>query len=289
MNVVPIDSFDDPRVAPYRNLRDAELRDRESLFVAEGRLSVARLIDASPYPTRSVFVTKSALRALRPSLGKLPGHVPVYVSEHSVMKRVVGFDMHRGCLAAGERGRGREPGALVAGCPDGPALVVVLEEVANPENVGTVFRNAHAFGASFVLLTPGCADPLYRKAIRVSMASSLRLPFARVPRIGLRGSPGDPVESLSRAGFTLAALTPEPSARDLREVAAEHPAGCRIALLAGSEGDGLSSAALAAANVAIRVPIRAEVDSLNVATAVAIALHHFARLPGGESGAGPAA
>ncbi len=284
MPLVPIASENDPRIAAYRNLRDVDLREREDLFVAEGRLSVERLIEDSHFAIQSVFVTGGALRSLDAVLRKLAPEVPVYLSEHRVMRQVVGYEIHRGCVAVGERGEVLASDSVIAAAGTGPALLVVLEEISNPENVGSVFRNAHAFGAAGVLLTPGCADPLYRKAIRVSMASSLQLPYARVP------APTPPnrwLPELRSAGFALAALTTDASARDLRAFAANARGRHRIALLVGSEGEGLSRAAIAAADIAVRIPMRSEVDSLNVATAVAIALHHFAVLPGADSDGEP--
>jgi tRNA G18 (ribose-2'-O)-methylase SpoU len=187
--------------------------------------------------------------------------VPVYIAPQEVMDRVVGFEIHRGVLAAGERG---DPDAAPPLPARGPCRVVVLEALANHDNVGGIFRSAEALGAAAIFIDPRTADPLYRKAIRVSMGSTLTLPFAR-----LSAWP-DGLERLAADGFTLAALTPDPRAADIRTFAPRAPE--RIALLVGTEGAGLSDAARARCSVALRIPMSSAMDSLNAATATAIAL-----------------
>src|SRR5206468_6952534 len=191
---------------------------------------------------------------------------PVYVAQPAMLARVVGFHFHRGCLASGERPPelGIEP--LVA--PGGRRLLVGLEGVTNPDNVGGVFRNARAFGADGVLLGPGCADPLYRRALRVSMGAALQTPFVSI----LEWPAG--LARLRAAGFRIAALTPDRAAVDISSFG---PVPGRLVLLLGAEGQGLSAAARAAADVHLRIPIVPGVDSLNVATAAGIALHRLAR------------
>jgi tRNA G18 (ribose-2'-O)-methylase SpoU len=260
---------DDPRLADYGDLRDGERRRRRGLVVAESRLVVRRLLAAGRFRVRSLLLTEPALAELGDVLARLDGATPVLVAGHAVIKGVVGFDFHRGCLALAERGVGPPPEALLAAGP-GPRLVVVCERLAQPDNVGALFRNALAFGAGGVLLSPGSADPLFRKAIRVSLGASLEMPFAHLPDwpAGLA--------RLRAAGFTLLALTPRPDAVDVEELGTRRPVPERVALLVGNEGDGLSSAAVAAADLTLAIPMAAGVDSLNVATAAAIALHRLA-------------
>jgi len=211
---------------------------------------------------RSVLGTASALAGLALERST----VPVYVARPETLQRIVGFHFHRGCLAAGERPA--ELGLDVLLQPHGRRILVALEGVTNPDNVGGVLRNATAFGADGVLLGPGCADPLYRRALRVSMGGALQTPFVSV----LEWPAG--LARLRAAGFRIAALTPDRAAVDISAFG-EVPE--RLVLLLGAEGQGLSAAARAAADVHVRIPIAPGVDSLNVATAAGIALHRLAR------------
>lgn len=260
--VIPVGSFDDPRIEDYRNVPDPELLARRGLFVAEGRHVVRRLL-ASRFRTRSLLVTPS-VRAALADLVDASGDLPVYVVDQDVMNGITGFNIHRGCLAVGQR----PPAAGVDDVTRNASRVVVLERVSNADNVGGIFRNAAAFGAGAVLLGPSCADPLYRKAIRTSMGASLRVPFAT-----LDDWPGD-LSRLRAAGFTLLALTPADGARPIRDAAPGAPG--RAALLVGHEGEGLSPEALSAADACVRIPMAAGIDSVNVATAAAIALYELA-------------
>jgi len=269
MRIVEIARVDDPRVADYRHLRDADLRARDGLFVAEGRLNVKRLLRSSPHRTRSVFVTPAGLAGVRDALAGLGDEVPVFLAGRAVLCQVVGYAMHRGCLAAGERRPGIGLEAALARTTAGPRLWVALEDVTNPDNVGGIFRNALAFGVERLLLTARCADPLYRKSIRVSMGAALRLPFDRAPRW--------PAEAarLRAAGFLVLALDAARGARDIASI--DVPGRTRgVALVIGNEGDGLSAAALAHADARVTIPMARGIDSLNVATASGIALHRVA-------------
>jgi tRNA G18 (ribose-2'-O)-methylase SpoU len=196
----------------------------------------------------------------------------VYRGSQTLLNEVAGYNLHRGCLAAVWRGTPRDPGVLLDSCAREGRPLLVLEELNNPENVGNVFRNAVAFGAGGVWLTSGCADPLYRQATRISMGGTLRVPFARL-------APGAAVASALRArGFISVALTPETSAQPIDVAAREFAGARRFALLLGNEGEGLSAELLAAADMRVRIPLMPDIDSLNVATASGIALHHFARI-----------
>jgi len=268
-----IETLDDPRIAGYRAVRDADLRGGHT-FLAEGRHNVRRLLTVSRFRTRSVFVTPAGLEGIRDALLRAPRPAPVYLASQRLMNDVVGYDMHRGCLAEGERGPEAELESLwdMSGQP--PRLCVVLEDVTNPENVGGVFRNALAFGAGAVLLTPRSVDPLYRRSIRVSMGAALRVPFARAARWP------EELPRLRAAGVAVVALEARRGgALPLAEL--ELPAGTRgVALLVGCEGSGLSQAARQQASICVTIPMAPGIDSLNTATATGIALHHLAGLVG---------
>lgn len=271
MRVEPVTSLDDPRLAIYRDVRDSALRARDGLFLAEGRLNVERLLTAPRYRTRSVFVTEAGLTAIRPALARLDATTPVYVASKDVLCRVVGYAMHRGCLAAGERGEPPALRDLVAASASSPEVAasgrctwLVLEDVTDPENVGALFRNAQALGASGVALTPRSVDPLYRRAIRVSMGATLRIPYARDEAAATR-------EVFTEAGFANVALTPGADATPIS--AGRFPA--RVALWLGSEGGGLAALSLRSADLRVRIPMAPGADSLNVAMAAGIALHHL--------------
>lgn len=266
---VAIADPDDPRVGDFVGLNDPELRRlREGsggteggFFIAEGALVIRQLL-RSPYRVRALLLTPRRLADLAGDLVSL--EAPVYVGAPEVVNAVSGFHLHRGALASADRRPMPPLAAVVAGA----ARLVVAEGVNDHENLGALFRNAAAFGTGAVVLDPTSADPLYRRSVRVSMGQVLRVPFTRA---GARAWPGD-LERLRAAGFELLALTPGPDAEDLRSV---RPSP-RWALLVGAEGPGLSAAALAAADRRVRIPMAPAVDSLNVATAAAVALHWLA-------------
>jgi tRNA G18 (ribose-2'-O)-methylase SpoU len=263
-----IHAFEDLRVADYRDIKDATLRDAQGLFVVESRLCVERLIAESRFAVRSVFVTETALEGLRDVLAKLDVDTPVYVADATLLKRVVGFNLHRGCIAAAVRGPVQSLDEILAAQP---RLLVGLERVGNPENVGNVFRNAVAFGADAVLLSSGCADPLYRKAVRVSMGGTLRTPFATI------SSWPQAIRKLRAEGFLTAALSTDTRAIDLAELGRETQSRRKTVLVLGAEGEGLAPETLEAVEYVVRIPMSPTVDSLNVATAAGVALHHCFR------------
>ena len=267
MPIEPIDDPADPRVADYRDIKDAELRRRRGLFVAESRAVVRRLLTSARLRPRSVLLTAPALESLGSALHGADASVPVYLASPEVARAVVGFNFHHGCLALGDRGAEPPLESLVA--PPGPRLLVAVEDVSNPDNVGGVFRNALAFGADAILLSAGCADPLYRKTIRVSMGASLVTPFAHLAdwKAGLA--------RLRAAAYTIVALTPDPSALDIALLGAATPLPRRVAIFLGAEGPGLRAETRAAADLKVCIAMAPGVDSLNVATAAAIALHRL--------------
>ena len=224
MGVVRIDRFEDPRLDDYREVSDAELLRGRNHFIGEGRLVVGRLI-AGGHRVLSVLVNETSHRALGESLSRLPADVPVYVCGSGGFASITGFNLHRGCLAIAERPAERAASEVARDA----GILLVLEGVTDADNVGSAFRNAAAFGAR-VLLSPTCCDPLYRKAIRTSMGSTLAVPYARIADWPAR------LSALKQDGFTIAALTPRPTAVELNKCA--RPA--RVALLVGSEGPGLN-------------------------------------------------
>jgi tRNA G18 (ribose-2'-O)-methylase SpoU len=265
VEVQRIDRSDDPRVADYVGLSDPELRTRvESdggFFIAEGPLVVRTLL-STPRRVRSVLVTPAQFDALADVLGTVDA--PVYVVEPALMHETVGFDLHRGAVASADRYALPSVGEAV----DGARRVAVLERVNDHENLGALFRNAAAFGVDAVLLCPQCSDPLYRRAVRVSIGHVLTVPWARATPWP------DALDELAALGFTRLALTPARDATPIERFTARPDQ--RIALLLGAEGPGLTSAAIARADERVRITMAGGVDSLNVAVAAAIAFHHFA-------------
>jgi tRNA G18 (ribose-2'-O)-methylase SpoU len=260
--ITTVDDPGDPRVDDYRDLTIADRRpDRpggRGLVIAEGVVVVRRLID-SPYTVRSLLGVPRRIDELADDLAGLP--VPAYTTDAATMAAVVGFHLNRGVLAVADR----------AAPPDLPALlraarmVAVLEGVGDHENLGALFRNAAALGVDAVLLGPRCSDPLYRRSVRVSMGHVLRVPFAP-----LHGPWPASLDVLRAAGLRIVALTPAPDAIPLGSAGL---GGERVALLLGAEGPGLTAAAMAAADVRVRIPMASGVDSLNVATAAAVAFY----------------
>jgi tRNA G18 (ribose-2'-O)-methylase SpoU len=310
--IVVMDDPSDPRLADYARLTDVRLRTAlepaHGLFVAEGGKVIRRAV-AAGYQVRSMLVTQDKLASLADLADACPG--PVYLVSDETAEQVTGYRVHRGALASMARralptvtgllSGGPLPGDLSGGplAGDGPAVgaagpapggtahpartgqpgwprrIVILEDLVDHGNVGGIFRCAAALGVDAVILSPRCADPLYRRAVKVSMGAVFAIPYARMS--DWRGG----LAEIRAAGFALLALTPDQSAVPLAKLA---PAG-RAALLLGTEGDGLSSRWLAQADTAVCIPMSADamalgVDSLNVVAAAAIACHELARLPG---------
>lgn len=247
---------DDPRTSDYAHVGDPAWLQANGLFVAEGRFVVQRLL-AAPFRVRSVLVTPTALNAIERSVSH---DVPVFVAPQDVLASITGFTFHRGCLALAER-PSEQPLPTIADA----GRVVVMEGIANPDNVGGLFRVAAAFGVEGVLLDGASADPLYRKAIRTSMGAVLSVPFVRS-----RDWPAA-LGVLRDCGYTLLALTPRADATPIQEIAQQRLA--KLALLVGAEGEGLSDEALRMSDLLARIPMAPGVDSLNVTVAAGIALH----------------
>ena len=267
MPLIRIGTPDDARLAEFRNVPDAELLSRHGLFVAEGRLVVRRLLEASPFATRSAMVTEPALESLH-DVVTARSALPVFVVPQDVMNEIAGFNIHRGCLALGERPLPRSVNSLV-GLPLARRLVA-MERVGNADNVGSIFRNAAAFDVDGILVGPSCIDPLYRKAIRTSMGAALITPFADAqpwPAV---------LQELQKDGWAIVAMTPSPAALPLADVA-DLVRGVRTVIVVGHEGDGLTHDSIAASSYQARIPMASGVDSVNVATATAIALYELTR------------
>jgi tRNA G18 (ribose-2'-O)-methylase SpoU len=262
VNVTTIADPDDPRVAAYRDVRERDAVGRQGLFVAEGEVVLRVLLGpAARFAADSILVAAKRLPALRPLLERA-GATPVFAAEQVVMDRIAGFAIHRGILAIGRIGA-LSAAAILDGL-GARAVVVAAFGIANHDNIGGIFRNAAAFGAGGVLLDGACCDPLYRKAIRVSVGTALTVPFARLP------PEADALALLARAGFEALALSPG-GAIELGDVRRAD----RVAVLLGAEGHGLPAAILERAST-VRIAMAAGVDSLNVAVASGIVLHHLA-------------
>ncbi|HUP85661.1 MAG TPA: RNA methyltransferase [Acidimicrobiales bacterium] len=274
--IVRIEDPSDDRVADYVRLTDPDLRRlREQghgeggFFIAEGALVIRTLLTDSPYgrAVRSVLVTPLRFEALADALATLDDDVPVFVADQSVVNEVSGFPLHRGALASVHRPLLPSVEALCSAA----SLVVMTEGINDHENVGALFRNSAAFGVDAVVLDPTSCDPLYRRSVRVSMGHVLRVPFARPAIDSVAG-----VQLLQALGFVMLALTPSSDADDVQSL---RGAGGRRGLVVGAEGPGLSDGVLAACDRRVRIPMAGGVDSLNVATAAAIALHQLADGP----------
>jgi len=265
MTPIPLDDPGDPRIAAYRQVRERDLIGRQGLFVAEGEVVLRRLLGPhSRFRTESVLIAENRVAALADLIW--PSDTPVYVAAPSVMDQIVGFPIHRGVLAIGEA-RPAESAESVAGAPAPTDRVLAVAGVGNHDNMGGLFRAAAAFGVRAVVLDATCCDPLYRKAIRVSVGASLIVPFVRT------GPKQDVAEVLTALGYQCLALTPsaEETLRAVGTIGA-------TAIIVGAEGPGLPEATMARCR-RIGIPMADGFDSLNVATAAAIALHHLAVQP----------
>ena len=262
MKIIAIDDLQMPELADYTQLTDVALRrirePEEGLYLAESTKVIERAISAGHKP-RSLLVLAEWIPKLEPILEAFP-EVPVFVGESEQLEQLTGFHMHRGALASMHRPAPLDPAELLASSH----RVVVLEDLADHTNVGAIFRSIAALGADAVLLSPGCADPLYRRAVRVSMGAVLQVPWARLPEWPEAGP------MIRDAGYELAAFALRDDAQDLADFVQN--LSPKIALMFGSEGPGLSRRALASSTCSIVIPMEHEVDSLNVATAAALAL-----------------
>ncbi|HPG75437.1 MAG TPA: RNA methyltransferase [Rhodoglobus sp.] len=266
MHVLRITDLSDPRLGDYLNLTDVALRrvsePAGGLYIAESSKVIARALAAGHIP-RSALMLEQWLPDLEPLLA--PFDIPVFVGAPDLLESLTGFSLHRGALASMHRPALPEVGELLRDA----RRVVVLEDIVDHTNVGAIFRSVAGLGADAVLVTPRCADPLYRRSVRVSMGTVLQVPWTRLPDWPLGA------EQLHAAGFHIAALALSDTAVELDDFAAAAPE--RVALILGTEGDGLSPDALSAADTVVTIPMLHGVDSLNVAAASAVALYALRR------------
>jgi tRNA G18 (ribose-2'-O)-methylase SpoU len=253
----------DERIAAFRDIRERDLVGRRGLFIAEGRVVLDVLLGAERFEPVSLLLLENRVAGLERLLAAVPDAVPVHVAPRPVIDAVAGFPMHRGILALGRRRGEAGAEALLSRLPS-RALVLALVGISNHDNVGAIFRNAAAFGAEAVLLDAGCCDPLYRKAIRVSVGGVFRVPYAVLPNAASL------LKTLWAEGFEAVALSP----RGSQDIAGAERAQ-RTALFLGTEGDGLPPALMAMTRT-VRIAMAPGFDSLNVSAASAVALHRFA-------------
>jgi tRNA G18 (ribose-2'-O)-methylase SpoU len=259
---VPVTDAADPALADYRDLTDVALRRRfepaGGLFIAEGEKVIRRALAAGHRP-RSILTEQRWLEPMADLIAQVEAAgTPVYTADADLLRSVTGYRVHRGALAAMHRPVLPEPASLLATAN----RVVACVDMVDHANVGAVFRSAAALGVDAVVVSAACADPLYRRAVKVSMGTVLSQPWTRL-------APGDVATQLRECGLTVAALTPARDALDLAQLAAAVPE--RLALLLGTEGDGLSRATARSADLRVRIPMAPGVDSLNVAAAAAVA------------------
>lgn len=269
--LIRIDDPTDIRISGYRDIRERDLIGRTGRFIAEGTVVLRLLVDAhaagGDFEVESLLLLENRVDGLGEILERTPVDVPIYVTARAAMNAIAGFDIHRGVLALGKRRETPDVETLLSRLPDN-ALVVAACGIANHDNIGAIFRNAAAFGADAVLLDETCCDPLYRKALRVSVGSVLRLPYAR------QGSIEAMLSALSATNFHIWGLSPT-GATDIRQI---EPAP-RLALLTGTEGEGLPQPILGSIHTA-RIPQAPGLDSLNAGTATGIALFAMASAAG---------
>ncbi|MGJ9412426.1 TrmH family RNA methyltransferase [Aeromicrobium sp. CF4.19] len=258
-----VDDVTDPRLRDYVDLRDVQLRrameGERGIFLAEGEKVVRRALEAGHRP-RSFLMAPRWVDGLRDLMDT--HDVPCFVLDEAAIEQLTGFHVHRGALAALERPEPRSPAEVLRGA----RRVVVLEDLTDHTNVGAVFRSVAAFGFDAVLLSPRCADPLYRRAIKVSMGTVFRLPYARIE--DWYSAPS----LLRDGGFTTCAMTLSEDAVSLDEVDAT---AARLAVVLGSEGHGLTEHWQRESDLRVRIPMAADIDSLNVAASAAVACWHL--------------
>lgn len=268
---IRVTDIDDQRLEAFRSIKERDLVGRQGRFIAEGTVVLRMLAAPSArrngFTAEAVLVLENRLSGVSEILSDLPAEVPVYVADRAIFNDIAGFDMHRGVLAIGRRQAATDADALIASLPR-DSLVLAACGISNHDNMGSLFRNAAAFGADAVLLDETCCDPLYRKAIRVSVGAVLSVPFAR------GGNAQELLGSLAEAGFAIWALSPR-GETPINAIATSP----RLALVAGTEGEGLPQAILSRFHTA-RIPQQPGLDSLNVATASGIALYQLALISG---------
>jgi tRNA G18 (ribose-2'-O)-methylase SpoU len=268
MPIIVVDGLDDPRVSHYRNLKDRELARAGDLFIAEGEQVVRRLL-ASDFPTESLLLARRRADEIAPLA---PADLPVYVVDDPLVHQIVGFKFHSGVMAVGRRKPPAELDVVMsAAAARGRVTLVVLPEVANTENLGSLIRISAAFGADAVVLGEHSCDPFWRQSVRVSMGAVFSLPIVRSPNLS-----DDLGRLTQRWDVELVAAVVGKGAERL----ASAGRGPRLGLLFGNEAQGLSAPHVAACGRRVTIPMHLGTDSLNVAVAAAVFLYHFTREPG---------
>lgn len=262
MPIIEITELSDPRLSDYSHLTDVALRKsrgaEHGLYLAESLIVFQRALRAGHRP-RSVLALGTSVDEAVEALADYPD-VPIFVGPGELLEQLTGYLLHRGLIASMERPRLADPAELIAAA----TRLVIVENVADPTNVGAIFRSAGSIGADAILVTPRCSDPFYRRSIRVSMGTVLQVPWTRV------GDWDSIVALLKPRGFHLAALALTDDSVSLREFSNNLPE--RVALVLGAEGDGLTAEAIAAADTVVKIPMMHGIDSLNVAAASAVAM-----------------
>jgi tRNA G18 (ribose-2'-O)-methylase SpoU len=264
---ITITDPDDLRIAPFAALRERDLVGRQGRFIAEGEVVLQVLLGADRFDIETILVSERVAAAGRDWFSRVPPDVPVLIAGDDIIARVCGFHVHRGILAMARHKRVSDAAALLADLPES-ALAVACVGIANHDNMGGIFRNAAAFSAAAVLCDATCCDPLYRKAIRVSVGGVFTVPFAR------GGTAEDIVAALDGAGFRIFALSPSGETALHELPLQDRASAARTALILGTEGTGLPPGLLAKL-MTVRIGMAASFDSLNVGTSAGIALHHF--------------
>jgi tRNA G18 (ribose-2'-O)-methylase SpoU len=260
---IRITEVNDPRIDAYRDIRERDLVGRQGLFIAEGEVVLRLLLKRSRFGLESILLSERRAAAMTDLVLDVANATPIYIAKDEIIEQIAGFPLHRGVLALGRHSAiAITPAALISGLAE-RALGVVCVGIANHDNIGGIFRNAAAFGVAAILLDETCCDPLYRKAIRVSVGASLVVPFSTGERAE------NLIQLLNKADFTSLALSPAGQMKlsDVKRVA-------RTALILGAEGPGLPQGILEKAQ-SITIPMAGDFDSLNVATTSGIALHHL--------------
>lgn len=269
--IIRISDPDDLRIVEFKGIRERDLTGRDNRFIAEGtvvlRMLAAAHAGAGDFVAEKILLLENRVAGLSEELSAFPDDVPVYVAEAAVLDAIAGFHLHRGVLALGHRAQRRDATQLLDTLPE-TALVLVACGISNHDNIGSIFRNAAAFGADAVLLDETCCDPLYRKALRVSVGAVLRVPYTR------GGTIEENLAALAGRGYEVWALSPS-GTTEIRSITAAP----RMALATGTEGDGLPPAILQKFKSA-RVSQVPGLDSLNAATATGIALYQIASAQG---------
>ena len=260
--IIRIDDPQDPRTAPFRDVRERDLVGRDGMFIAEGEIVLRVLLRSRLHEPVSLLIAEQRIAALAPLLAAVPEGVPIYAASQAALDGIVGFPLHRGILALGRRGA-LPSAAELLGRTRPRGLVVVLVGTANHDNLGGVFRNAAGFGADAVLLDPQCCDPLYRKAIRVSVGATLLVPWTRL------GAQEDPIALFEAQGYAAVALSPGGT-----QTLAAYRRPDRVSALFGAEGPGLPPG-LMARTTTLSIPMAGGFDSLNLATTSGIVLYHL--------------